>query len=304
MSLTIDKEFKDLIPPLTDDEYTQLEKNCVRDGIRDSLVAWKSPDGKEILIDGHNRYEIAKHHSLKTEVKYMEFPNRTSVKNWIITNQLGRRNLPAAARILLAKKMEPVFKAEGKVNQGTRTDIKPKEEQTQANDEKKITLGPNGPEVRHGDTKEKIAKLAGVSEGTITRFDYVQKHGTPEVKKQMEQSKISINSAYKKTRPDPVTKAKQEHEQFQEQKKTQQVVSFEEAKDDKVNQDIACRDLYLRILKCGNAIDAISFSIKDSQIKEMARVRGHEDCKHLCTMIDKWTEGLESIKKSIMEGDK
>ena len=52
--IQIDQEFKDLIPALTEEEYKQLEANILSEGIRDSLLVWNG-----ILIDGHNRYEIA-----------------------------------------------------------------------------------------------------------------------------------------------------------------------------------------------------------------------------------------------------
>lgn len=45
--ITIDKEFKDLIPPLTAEEYAQLEENCVREGIRDPLTIWETPSGND-----------------------------------------------------------------------------------------------------------------------------------------------------------------------------------------------------------------------------------------------------------------
>ncbi|MHC1785466.1 MAG: hypothetical protein AB9880_00130 [Christensenellales bacterium] len=33
-------KFQDTIPPLTDDEFSQLEKNILADGIRDPLIVW------------------------------------------------------------------------------------------------------------------------------------------------------------------------------------------------------------------------------------------------------------------------
>jgi hypothetical protein len=43
MEITIDPEFKALIPPLAADELRQLEENILRDGCRDSLVVWSVP---------------------------------------------------------------------------------------------------------------------------------------------------------------------------------------------------------------------------------------------------------------------
>ena len=80
MSIIIDSEFKSLIPPLSADEYSQLEENCVREGIRDALVVWERPDGANVLIDGHNRFQIsARHAGLPFEIKKMKFDSRDGV---------------------------------------------------------------------------------------------------------------------------------------------------------------------------------------------------------------------------------
>ncbi len=85
--LIIDKEFKDLIPPLTQYEFDLLEQNCIKDGIRESISVWN-----KIIIDGHNRYAIAKKNNLPFRIVEYNFNNRSEVIDWIRKNQLGRRN--------------------------------------------------------------------------------------------------------------------------------------------------------------------------------------------------------------------
>ena len=75
MSITIDKEFESLIPPLSAEEFQQLEENCVKEGIRDALITWNG-----ILVDGHNRFKIAAKHGLHWNEKRMEFADRDEVK--------------------------------------------------------------------------------------------------------------------------------------------------------------------------------------------------------------------------------
>ena len=53
--IRINDGFKKLIPPLLDEEYALLEASILREGVRDALLAWK-----DVLIDGHNRYEICR----------------------------------------------------------------------------------------------------------------------------------------------------------------------------------------------------------------------------------------------------
>ena len=88
--INIDPEFQTLCPPLQDDERRQLEENILRDGCRDDLVVW---EGHDILLDGHNRFEICRDHNLPYHVSEIMFPDREHVILWMRENQLGRRNL-------------------------------------------------------------------------------------------------------------------------------------------------------------------------------------------------------------------
>ena len=115
MSIIIDKEFQSLIPPLTPEEFQQLEENCVKEGIRDALIVWKQPDGNDILIDGHNRWNISvRHGGIPFQTKQMEFQDRNTAKQWIILNQFGRRNLSAYDRSVLALKLKPIIAEKAK----------------------------------------------------------------------------------------------------------------------------------------------------------------------------------------------
>ena len=116
MGIIIDKEFQALIPPLSDDEFRQLEENCIRDGIRDPLVTWPQDDGTEILIDGHNRWKIsAKNAGIPFKIVHMRFENRDDAIVWIITNQLGRRNIQPYARIeIVEQKLKPIIAKKAK----------------------------------------------------------------------------------------------------------------------------------------------------------------------------------------------
>ena len=58
MELRIDPEFESRIPPLTDDEFQQLEENILADGkIISPIIVWG-----DVIIDGHNRFRIAEKH--------------------------------------------------------------------------------------------------------------------------------------------------------------------------------------------------------------------------------------------------
>lgn len=192
MNITIDKEFRTLIPPLTEEEFNQLEENCVENGIQDSLKVW---DG--VLIDGHNRYEIAQKHGLAFKTEEMEFSSRTDAKYWIIKNQLGRRNLSAYDRSVLALKLKPVI-AE-----------KAKEQQIRKSVSQKSV------EQKPIDTQKELAKVAGVSHDTIHKVEAIENSGNEELIEKVKNKDISINKAYREVKglpnknPQPQTEVRE-----------------------------------------------------------------------------------------------
>ena len=113
-ALKIDPEFQGKIPPLTFEELNQLEANILRDGrIINPIIVWEG-----LIVDGHNRFIIAKKHpEIPFTVHETEFANRYEAIIWICKNQLGRRNLtPEQKKYLIGKQYE----AEKCVNGGDR----------------------------------------------------------------------------------------------------------------------------------------------------------------------------------------
>ena len=109
--LIIDPEFRDKIPPLTEDEFSLLEENILSDGaVFSPLIVW---DGT--ILDGHNRYEIIqKHPELTYAVHKLSFANRYEALSWICKNQLGRRNLtPQQKKYLIGQRYEAEKMANG-----------------------------------------------------------------------------------------------------------------------------------------------------------------------------------------------
>ena len=109
INLKIDPEFQSQIPPLTDDEFKQLEENILKEGkLLSPLIVWNN-----ILVDGHNRYAILqKHPEIYFSTMPLRFENREEAVAWICRNQLGRRNLsPEQKRYLLGKQYEAEKKA-------------------------------------------------------------------------------------------------------------------------------------------------------------------------------------------------
>jgi hypothetical protein len=95
MELVIDDVFAAMIPPLSIDERTELERSLVEHGgARDPLIAWfRDVESPLVLLDGHNRMEICNRLQLPYRVKAIELSGRDAAMKWMQQNQLGRRNL-------------------------------------------------------------------------------------------------------------------------------------------------------------------------------------------------------------------
>lgn len=102
--LTIDKEFESLCGTLSQEEITRLT-NSIRamEGCRDPIIVWANH--QDTILDGHNRYRICKRYGYKYKIKAIKLDTRDDALNWIVSNQLGRRNLDESQRAMLAAKL-------------------------------------------------------------------------------------------------------------------------------------------------------------------------------------------------------
>lgn len=156
-ALKVDPEFQGKIPPLTFEELNQLEANILRDGrIINPIIVWQG-----LIVDGHNRYTIAKKHpEIPFTVHEKTFANRYEAIIWICKNQLGRRNLtPEQKKYLIGKQYDAEKSAKGgdrksKISQST---------------------GQNGPLIDEHPTRKRIAAENGVNDSFVKRAEQFSK---------------------------------------------------------------------------------------------------------------------------------
>jgi hypothetical protein len=116
----MDDEFRFLIPELSENESDQLEKNLLKHGCIDPIVIWA---GHNIILDGHNRYQICTDNGIEFKTHPMNFASREDAINWIIDNQLGRRNLTELQRsYLIGKRYNTEKKAAHRPEKGDQND--------------------------------------------------------------------------------------------------------------------------------------------------------------------------------------
>jgi len=185
------KELEVLIPPLTSEEFKQLERNILEEGIRDPLVTWNG-----ILVDGHNRYRIAQEYDIDFETVEKEFADMNAVKEWMVNNQLGRRNLPEFVRGELLSYVREMRKIEGKEKQ-LLTLNKGKESPVLSNIDK----------TEHN-TRNEFAEKLGWSTGKTGMFDVVTKKAPEELKVKLRTGEVNIHQAYKEIKKDEKEQSK------------------------------------------------------------------------------------------------
>jgi len=147
--IVIDEEFRDLIPPLSETELENLHRSMDAFGCRDNIIVWKKTG---IVLDGHNRYAYCMEHGIPFSVTRMSCSNRDTAKNWMILNQLGRRNMDSKQQALLRGKF---YNGSKKAVGGDR-----------GNQHTNLPGGQNGPLPK---TAETVAKETGVSPNTVKR---------------------------------------------------------------------------------------------------------------------------------------
>ena len=146
--IKININFENLIPKQTAEQFKQLEENMVAEGrARNPLVLWR---GNSTLVDGHHRLKVLKAHpELSWSVVEQDFTDEDEVKEWIIKNALGTRNLTEMQSTdLRGRLFDMRQKRRGRFSKPSA----PKNEGQKAN--------------KHG-VSEEIAKELGVSHATI-----------------------------------------------------------------------------------------------------------------------------------------
>ena len=175
--LTVDPEFRDLIPPLNEEELKLLEESLVADGCESPLIVWNG-----VIVDGHNRYAICRKHEIPFSIQEKNFSSRDDAMLWMLRNQLGRRNLNNYQRVELVLKFEPLVKnaAEQRMMAGKAVNPVPTLAQGQTK----------------GRTRDHLSEAAGVSHGTFAKAKKLVQSADEETKRELRAGKVTVNRAY------------------------------------------------------------------------------------------------------------
>ena len=155
--LKIDEDFEKALPRLTNSEYETLDRSIASKGYDESfpIIIWK---GKNIIVEGHNRYKICKFRGIEeVPVVEKEFESKEEAIAWIYRTQLSRRNLSGEQyKYYVGKRLEAEKAARG----GNR-----------GNQYTEVAKVQNQPLANSGDTATRIANEIGKSRDYVKRAE-------------------------------------------------------------------------------------------------------------------------------------
>lgn len=159
ITLKVDPEFQNKIPPLTDAEFEQLRDNILEDGeVFEPIITWNG-----IIVDGHNRWRILQEHpEIPFKTREMIFFDKWEAFDWMYKKQLGRRNLTSEQRTLLLGKLYESRKMSVGGNRGNQYTKEPSHQNDDLPKESKRTA-------------QIIAKEMGVGQATVERAEKFSK---------------------------------------------------------------------------------------------------------------------------------
>lgn len=188
--LKIDPELKDLLPPLTDNEYEQLEKNIIENGFDKNfpIMEWHG-----FIVDGHNRYSICRKHNIEYVVGTLAYETKEEVMEWMLDIQLGRRNLSPIQRIAIAEKYRSLYEKQARENLKQASGGDRRSESFEKNQGL-----PNLVKVENRiDTTKKLAQVAGVGKEIYRQAKRVLDSDNKDIKQRVLSGETSISAGYK-----------------------------------------------------------------------------------------------------------
>lgn len=202
--LKIHPIFRDLLKPLSDEEYKSLEQSIITEGCKHPIEVWNG-----YIVDGHNRHDICLRQGVDFKIVHRQFLNERDAKFWIGVNQLGRRNLPEEDRLELVSFLREEYEKEARINQGTRTDLINKYEvyvnnlwwvptsSSLKNLKEEVSLkSEKQKEWDENRVRSKLAKIANVSPDKVFKYEAIKKLGKAEEILEVKEGTKKINPTY------------------------------------------------------------------------------------------------------------
>lgn len=183
--LTVDPDLRDLLI-FDGDNHEQrvkmLEAQIIEEGCRDPLVVWRETG---VIVDGNTRYDICLRNNISFAIVFMHFDSKSKAMQWAKENQRNRRNMTTPQAIEVGHKIESQIKAEAK-------------ERMLAG--KKQDPTPNLAGGSKGESRDKLADMAGVGHTTYQKGAYILDNAPEPIKQAWKSEALSTDAAYQATK--------------------------------------------------------------------------------------------------------
>ena len=201
MDVVVNEELKAYIDPLSGEEYEALERSILAEGCRDALVLWG-----ELLVDGHNRYEICQKHGLPFQtLQSQRFQSMEDVHLWMIDQHLGRRSVSDYQRGVLAlRKREIVAQRRARQQEAAAAQggaASPDVQTPPWDADGSDSIGASGAAAAPGvetqplSSREDIARAARLRSSQVQLIEKIHAQATPEVVAALKSGTISLSAA-------------------------------------------------------------------------------------------------------------
>jgi hypothetical protein len=192
--LKIDPELRDLLPPLTSEEYKKLEKNIVDNGFDENfpIMEWQG-----FIVDGHNRYDICRKHNIEPVIGTLAYETKEEVMEWMLDIQLGRRNLSPIQKIAITEKYRPIYEKQAKKNKQNAMMIARQNNENNKNEQFSQISSTTVDSKNKIDVRAKLAETAGVSTDTYSKGKKILNSNNEKLKQEVLSGEKSINAGYK-----------------------------------------------------------------------------------------------------------
>lgn len=192
LQIIINKEYEDLVPPLSKEEYDQLKESIRVNGQYLPVIL----NQNNVLLDGYHRFKICKELGLEVKHKVKHFENKTDEIIFVGECNLQRRQLEPLQRVILVSKLETYYRerAEERQKSGKKSDLR-------------TTLS-------QGRIRDELGAKANVSGVQYEKGKKIIDSGNEKLIKEVLSGSMTINSAYKDIRKQE--KRKERHEALKE----------------------------------------------------------------------------------------
>ena len=302
-----DPELRDLLPHLPKEKFEGLEKMILEEGYDGTpILIWNG-----YIVDGHHRYKIFKKHNIEFNIEEISLPKdseKSDVMDWMITYQDVRRNMCEAEKIYANDKVSTRRIEE----ENAKKKLEGNRKGADITNGKTVSVHLDGERKSHTSpthTREQRAKFAGVSAGTVARYDTVMNSDNKELQQSMLSGDVKIGTAYKQV----ISERKKENKSNvnkddsipapnntnaqQADEQTQKICEFmkTERKGD-YNYDITSDIDSLHYL-FNKTINSMSDAIFDNH--EMMNAISKADCDTLINYLIESRENINSIIKKM-----